>query len=258
MIDWIAGHTDRFKCLVSHDGVFDLVSEYGSTEELWFPEWEFRGPPWTNPELYRRLSPSSYVENFKTPTLVVQGELDFRVPVEQAWACSRRCSAAASSRACSTFPDEGHWCSKRGNSQLWYRHGARLDRRARPATKQAGHPAVGVRVFSQTGDCMKRLLFPILLAAACTSGPQSKPVSEPAPGTAQAPPSPSNPAGAATAAGRFSRSSCRRPAATPPAPPAGTSAAAQAKPEPPASDESAMDKSVDPCADFYQYACGSG
>src|SRR5207302_1701882 len=70
-------------CLVSHDGVFDLVSEYGSTEELWFPEWEFRGPPWTNPELYRRLSPSSYVENFKTPTLVVQGELDFRVPVEQ-------------------------------------------------------------------------------------------------------------------------------------------------------------------------------
>src|SRR5947209_19566106 len=83
MIDWIAGHTDRFRCLVSHDGVYDLEAEYGSTEELWFPEWEFKGPPWKNRELYQRFSPSSYAQNFKTPTLVVQGELDFRVAVEQ-------------------------------------------------------------------------------------------------------------------------------------------------------------------------------
>src|SRR5437762_302961 len=84
-INWAAGHTDRFKCLVSHAGVFDLVSMYGSTEELWFPEWEFRGPYWEgdNMELYRKLSPSSYVKQFKTPTLVTLGELDYRVPMEQ-------------------------------------------------------------------------------------------------------------------------------------------------------------------------------
>src|SRR3954471_10669482 len=82
MVDWIAGHTDRFVCLVTHDGVFDLASAYYATEELWFPEFEL-GRYWEKPELYRRLSPSSYVKNFKTPTLVVQGERDFRVSSEQ-------------------------------------------------------------------------------------------------------------------------------------------------------------------------------
>ncbi|OLD09562.1 MAG: hypothetical protein AUI90_03820 [Deltaproteobacteria bacterium 13_1_40CM_3_69_14] len=141
MIDWIAGHTDRFKCLVSHDGVFDLVSEYGSTEELWFPEWEFRGPPWSNPELYRRLSPSSYVPNFKTPTLVVQGELDFRVPVEQGMGMFTALQRRGIESRLLYFPDEGHWVLKPRNSQLWYHTVLDwIDAHAKPRNKQAIRP----------------------------------------------------------------------------------------------------------------------
>src|SRR5512140_3170799 len=70
MIDWLEGHTDIFDCLVSHDGVFDLRSMYGATEELWFPEWEYHGTPWTSPDQYTKWSPSLSVKNFKTPLLV--------------------------------------------------------------------------------------------------------------------------------------------------------------------------------------------
>ena len=83
MVNWIAGHTDRFKASISHAGVFDLTSKYGTTEELWFPEWEFGGPPWEKPEHYRERSPSAFAANFKTPTLVIHGALDFRVPDAQ-------------------------------------------------------------------------------------------------------------------------------------------------------------------------------
>jgi dipeptidyl aminopeptidase/acylaminoacyl peptidase len=141
MVDWIAGHTDRFKCLVSHDGVFDLVSEYGSTEELWFPEWEFRGPPWENPELYRRLSPSSYVQNFKTPTLVIQGELDFRVPVEQGLGMFTALQRRGIESRLLYFPDEGHWVLKPKNSQLWYHTVLDwIDAHARPGNRRASRP----------------------------------------------------------------------------------------------------------------------
>jgi dipeptidyl aminopeptidase/acylaminoacyl peptidase len=82
MMNWFEGHTDRFKALASMMGIYDLRSFYGATEELWFPEWDFKGQPWNSKE-YEKWSPSNYVEKFKTPCLVISGELDYRVPYTQ-------------------------------------------------------------------------------------------------------------------------------------------------------------------------------
>ncbi len=120
MIDWILGHSDRFKALVSHAGVYDLKSEYGVTEELWFPEWEFKGNPWDNPELYQRWSPDNFVKNFKTPTLVTHGELDFRVPINQGLELFTALQRRGVPSKMVYFPDEGHWVLKPQNSKLWY------------------------------------------------------------------------------------------------------------------------------------------
>jgi len=120
MVDWLLGHTDRFKALVSHAGVYDLVSMYGVTEELWFPEWEFKGNPWDNPELYAKWSPNNFVKNFKTPTLVTQGELDFRVPVNQGLELFTALQRRGVPSKLVVFPDEGHWILKPQNSRLWY------------------------------------------------------------------------------------------------------------------------------------------
>jgi dipeptidyl aminopeptidase/acylaminoacyl peptidase len=120
MIDWILGHTNRFKALVSHDGVYNLVSEYGATEELWFPEWEFGGPPWEKPDVYAKWSPDQYVKNFATPTLVVQGELDFRVPVNQGLELFTALQRRGVPSKLLYFPDEGHWVLKPQNSKLWH------------------------------------------------------------------------------------------------------------------------------------------
>ena len=120
MIDWIAGQTDRFRALVTHDGVFDLVSEYGSTEELWFPEWEFGGPYWANPEGYARHNPRDHVKSFKTPTLVVHGEKDYRVPIEQGLAMFTALRRQGVPARLVVFPDENHWVLKPANSVRWY------------------------------------------------------------------------------------------------------------------------------------------
>jgi dipeptidyl aminopeptidase/acylaminoacyl peptidase len=120
MINWIAGHTDRFKALVSHDGLFDLRSAYGATEELWFPEWEFKGTPWDNPEMYERWSPANHVKDFKTPTLVVHGELDYRVPIEQGLAMFTALQRRGVPSRLLVFPDENHWVLKPQNSLRWY------------------------------------------------------------------------------------------------------------------------------------------
>jgi dipeptidyl aminopeptidase/acylaminoacyl peptidase len=121
MIDWILGHTNRFKALVTHDGVYDLTSEFGATEELWFPLWEYGGTPWDKPELYAKMSPSSYVKEFKTPTLVVHGEQDFRVPYEQGMQLFTALQMQKVPSKLLLFPDEGHWVLKPQNSVLWYK-----------------------------------------------------------------------------------------------------------------------------------------
>jgi dipeptidyl aminopeptidase/acylaminoacyl peptidase len=121
MANWMAGHTDRFKCLISHAGVFDLTSMYGVTEELWFPEWEFKGTPWTNRETYERWSPHRSAKNFKTPMLVIHGELDFRVPIGEGFQLFSYLQRLGIPSKMLYFPDEGHWISKPANSQLWYK-----------------------------------------------------------------------------------------------------------------------------------------
>ena len=120
MINWIAGQTDRFKALVSHDGVFDLTSMYGSTEELWFTDWEFRGPYWESPQIYEKWSPSRYVKNFKTPTLVIHSELDYRVPLEQGLGMYTALQRKGVPSKLLVFPDENHWVLKPVNSVRWY------------------------------------------------------------------------------------------------------------------------------------------
>jgi dipeptidyl aminopeptidase/acylaminoacyl peptidase len=120
MVDWMLGHTTRFKALVSHAGVFDLRSMAGSTEELWFTQWEFKGMPWDNPEMYAKWSPSYFVKDFKTPTLVIGGELDYRVPYTQSLQLFTALQIEKVPSKLMVFPDEGHWILKPQNSALWY------------------------------------------------------------------------------------------------------------------------------------------
>jgi dipeptidyl aminopeptidase/acylaminoacyl peptidase len=120
MVDWILGHSTRFKALVSHAGVYNLESMYGVTEELWFPEWEFGGAPWDKPEMYEKWSPNKFVKNFATPTLVTHGELDFRVPINQGLELFTALQKRGIPSKLVYFPDEGHWILKPQNSKLWY------------------------------------------------------------------------------------------------------------------------------------------
>jgi dipeptidyl aminopeptidase/acylaminoacyl peptidase len=121
LINWIMGQTDAFKCLISHDGVFDLRSMWGSTEELWFPEWEQKGTPWTNPEQYTKWSPSYYVKNFKTPTLVVHSQNDLRVPLEQGLQLFSSLQRMKVPSKLLYFPDEDHFVNKPQNAALWWK-----------------------------------------------------------------------------------------------------------------------------------------
>jgi dipeptidyl aminopeptidase/acylaminoacyl peptidase len=121
MANWILGHAARFKCIVSHDGMFNSESAYGSTEELWFNEWEFKGTPWSNRELYRKWSPHQSATNFKTPTLVVHGQLDYRLDVSEGFQLFTTLQRLKVPSKMLYFPDEGHWVLKPQNSRLWWK-----------------------------------------------------------------------------------------------------------------------------------------
>lgn len=119
MVNWLAGHTDKFAALISHAGVYDLRSMYGETEEMWFPRWEFRGDPW-NSEIYERFSPSRFVDRMKSPMLVISNERDFRVPVGQGMQLFTALQVRKVPSRLLIFPDENHWVLKPANARLWY------------------------------------------------------------------------------------------------------------------------------------------
>lgn len=122
MVNWIAGQTDRFKCLISHAGVWDLPSMYGTTEELWFAEWEFGGPPWEKEfwEGYVKQSPSTFAGNIKTPVLVTHGALDYRVPETQGFGLFTALQRRGVPSRLVLFPDENHWILKPDNRRVWW------------------------------------------------------------------------------------------------------------------------------------------
>jgi dipeptidyl aminopeptidase/acylaminoacyl peptidase len=123
MADWIATHTGRFKAIVSHASTYDKVSMF-ATEELWFEEHDMQGTPWTNPESYKKWSPSTYaieLGKFKTPTLVIAGEKDYRVPYTQSLEFFSALQRQGVPSKLVVFPDEGHWVLKPQNAQFWYK-----------------------------------------------------------------------------------------------------------------------------------------
>jgi dipeptidyl aminopeptidase/acylaminoacyl peptidase len=127
MANWVEGHTNRFKCIVSHDGMFNAESAFGTTEEDWFNIWEFRGHPWDyygkpdaeNP--FRKWSPSLSAKNFHTPMLVVHGQLDYRLDVSEGFQIFDTLQLLKVPSKMLYFPDEGHWVLKPQNARLWYK-----------------------------------------------------------------------------------------------------------------------------------------
>ncbi len=126
MMNWIEGNwPDRFRCIVSHDGVFDQRMMYYSTEELWFPEWEMAGTYYDAPQLYEKFNPANFVSNWRTPMLVIHGEQDFRIPYSQGLAVFTALQRRGIESRLLVFPNENHWVLKPADSIQW--HHAVLD-----------------------------------------------------------------------------------------------------------------------------------
>ena len=123
MTDWLATHTDRFKALISHAGIYDKFSMY-ATEELWFEEHDMQGTPWSNPASYQKWAPMSTAAalgQYKTPTLVIAGERDYRVPYTQSLEFFSALQREGVPSKLVVFPDEGHWVLKPQNAKFWYK-----------------------------------------------------------------------------------------------------------------------------------------
>jgi dipeptidyl aminopeptidase/acylaminoacyl peptidase len=118
-MNWFEGHTDKFRTIICHDGVYDLPSMYGSTEEVWFSEWE-SGKAWEMAEADLAASPSRYAGNFRTPMLIIHNDLDFRVPMNQGMELFTALQRQGVPSRLVMFPDEGHWVLKPANSEFWH------------------------------------------------------------------------------------------------------------------------------------------
>lgn len=122
MVNWIAGNwNEPWKCLVNHDGVFDTRAMGYSTEELWFTEWENGGPPWKAGTTYEAFNPALHVDKWVKPQLVVQGQLDYRIPVEQGLATFTALQRRGVPSKLLYFPNENHWVLKAQNSVQWHK-----------------------------------------------------------------------------------------------------------------------------------------
>jgi dipeptidyl aminopeptidase/acylaminoacyl peptidase len=147
MANWVLTHTNRFKCIVTHDGLYDPAAAWGNTEEMWFNEWEFRTPqdypagwdgfaaagkgeghaaePWRYQNLppdqdpFRKWSAMRFIENAKTPTLVIHSQRDYRLDVSQGFEMFSALQRLGVPSKMLYFPDEGHWVLKPKNSELW-------------------------------------------------------------------------------------------------------------------------------------------
>ena len=121
MMNWIEGNwPDRFRCIVNHDGLFDQRAMYYTTEELWFPEWEFGTPYYQNPQSYELFNPVDFVSKWRTPMLVIHGEQDFRIPYAEGLGAFTALQRRGIESKLLIFPDENHWVLKPANSVLWY------------------------------------------------------------------------------------------------------------------------------------------
>jgi acylaminoacyl-peptidase len=122
MINWIAGNWNApWKCLVDHDGVFDTRSMGYATEELWFTEWENGGTPWAPGNTYEKFNPVDHVANWSKPQLVIQGQLDYRIPVEQGLSAFTALQRKGVPSKLLYFPNENHWVLKAQNSVQWHK-----------------------------------------------------------------------------------------------------------------------------------------